>query len=102
MLIQNEKLYREPELTLQNLADKLQFPSYQVSLAINEGLKKKIYDLANDYRIGEAKRLLSDPGSKNFTILSIGFEAGFNSKTPFNTVFKKIAGFTPTDFRDKE
>jgi AraC-like DNA-binding protein len=100
-LIQTEKLYREPELTLQSLAEKLHVPSYQVSLAINDGMKKKFYDLINGYRVEEAKRLLLSPNSRNYTILSVGFEAGFNSKTTFNTVFKKFTGFTPTVFRDQ-
>jgi AraC-like DNA-binding protein len=100
-LMEVEKYYQEPELTLQDLADKLQVPSYQVSQAINEGLKKNFYDLINGYRIEEAKRLLLDPVNSNYTILSVGFEAGFNSKTTFNTVFKKFTGHTPTEFRGR-
>ena len=101
-LILKEKIYLEPELTLKNLAEKIQLPSYQVSVAINEKLKKNFYDLINSYRVEEAKRLLLDPKNKSYTILSVGFEAGFNSKTTFNTVFKKFTGVTPTDFRKKE
>ena len=56
----------------------------------------------NGYRVEEAKRLLVDPRNQNYTILSVGFEAGFNSKTTFNTVFKKFTGFTPTEFREKK
>ena len=100
--MQNEKLYRETELTIQNLADRIEFPSYRVSQAINEGIKKNFYDLVNSYRVEEAKRLLLDSKNKNYTILSIGFEAGFNSKTTFNTVFKKFTGLTPTDFRERQ
>jgi AraC-like DNA-binding protein len=98
-VLDREKLYQLPELTLQELADKLDYPSYQVSFTINEGLKKSFYDLINGYRVEEAKRLLTDEKSKNFTILSVGFEAGFNSKTTFNTVFKKFTGQTPTEYR---
>ena len=100
--MKKERLYLETELNLQNLSDKLNLPSYQVSQAINEKLKKNFYDLVNGYRVEEAKRLLADPQNKNYTILSVGFEAGFNSKTTFNTVFKKFTGLTPTDFRQKE
>jgi YesN/AraC family two-component response regulator len=100
--MQNEKLYQETELTLQNLADSIGFPSYQVSQAINERMNKNFYDLVNGCRVEEAKRLLLDPKNKNFTILSIGFEAGFNSKTTFNTIFKKFTGLTPTAFKDKQ
>jgi AraC-like DNA-binding protein len=102
LLMERDKLYTEPELTLQALSDKLEVPSYQTSQAINEGMKKNFYDLVNGYRVEEAKRLLIDPKSKNYTILSIGFEAGFNSKTTFNTVFKRFTGFTPTEFRNKQ
>lgn len=100
--IGQDKLYQESELTLQNLADKLQLPSYQVSQAINEGLKKNFYDLVNGYRVEEAKRLLLESKNRNYTILSVGFEAGFNSKTTFNTVFKKFTGLTPTEYREKQ
>ena len=101
-LMERDKLYQEPELTLQTLSDKLGIPSYQVSQAINEGLKKSFYDLVNGYRVEEAKRLLLDPKNENYTILSVGFDAGFNSKTTFNTVFKKFTGFTPSEFREKQ
>lgn len=97
-----EKLYQEPQLTLQDLSTKLEFPSHQVSQAINEGMKKNFYDLVNGYRVEEAKRLLLNPTNRNYTILSVGFEAGFNSKTTFNTVFKKFTGVTPTEYRDRE
>jgi YesN/AraC family two-component response regulator len=101
-VMEKEKLYQEAQLTLQNLADKLQVQPYQVSQAINNGMNKNFYDLVNGYRVEEAKRLLSDPKCSNFTILSIGFDAGFNSKTTFNTVFKKFTGLTPTEFRTKQ
>ena len=101
-MMEREKVYQEPELTLQQLSDKLQFPYYLVSQAINEGINKSFYDLINSYRIEEAKRLLLDPKNINYTVLSVGFEAGFNSKTTFNTVFKKFTGLTPTEYRDKQ
>ena len=100
--IENERLFTESELTLQDLANKIQCPPHQASQAINEGLKKTFYDVINGYRVEEAKRLLLDPKNVNFTILSVGFEAGFNSKTTFNTVFKKFTGFTPTEYREKQ
>jgi len=98
-LMEVDKLYQEPELTLQQLASRLQLSVHQLSQAINDGLKKNFYDLVNGYRVEEAKRLLMDDKTAGYTILSIGFEAGFNSKTTFNTVFKKFTGLTPSDFR---
>lgn len=101
-LMENDKLYQETELTVQQVALKVGLPTYQVSQAINEGMKRNFYELVNSYRVEEAKQLLLDPRNKEFTILSVGFEAGFNSKTTFNTVFKKFTGLTPTEFRDKQ
>jgi len=101
-LMEDEKLYQETELTLHQLATRLEVPTYMVSQALNEGMKKNFYDLVNGYRVEEAKRLLLDSGNRNYTILSVGFEARFNSKTTFNTVFKKFTGLTPTDYRDKQ
>jgi YesN/AraC family two-component response regulator len=100
--MQSERLYQQAELTLQNLADRIKIPPYQVSQAINEGMHKNFYDLVNGYRVDEAKRLLLDVKNRNFTILSVGFEAGFNSKTTFNTVFKKFTGVTPTEYRQQK
>lgn len=100
--VRNDKMYQESELSLQSLADKIKYPSYLVSQVINERLKKSFYDLVNGYRVEEAKRLLLDSKNKNYTILSVGFEAGFNSKTTFNTVFKKFTGLTPTEYREKQ
>ena len=65
-------------------------------------MNKNFYDLVNGCRVEEAKRLLLDPKNKNYTILSIGFEAGFNSKTTFNTIFKKFTGLTPTEYKDRQ
>jgi AraC-like DNA-binding protein len=76
-------------------------PAYQVSQAINEGLKKTFYDLVNGSRVEEAKRLLLDPKNKNIKIMAVAFDSGFNSKTTFNTVFKKFTGLTPTDFKEQ-
>lgn len=101
-LMEETKLYLQSELTLQDLATQLDIPSYQVTQAINEGLDKNFYDLVNGYRVEEAKRLLSDPAGKNSKILTIGMDAGFNSKTTFNTVFKKFTGLTPSEFKEQQ
>ena len=101
-LMEEAKLYLQSELTLQDLAEKLEIPPYQVTQAINDGLGKNFYDLVNGYRVEEAKRLLSDPASRNSKVLTIGMDAGFNSKTTFNTVFKKFTGLTPSEFKEQQ
>ena len=98
-LMEADKVYQNPELTLQQLASTLQLSVHNLSQAINDGLQKSFYDLVNGYRVEEAKRLLINDKDINYTILAIGFGAGFNSKTTFNTVFKKFTGLTPSDYR---
>jgi AraC-like DNA-binding protein len=99
VLMDQDKIYRASSLTLQDLAERLGASAHQTSQAINEGMDKNFYDLINGYRVEEAKRLLLDPKTKNHTIISVGLDAGFNSKTTFNTVFKKFTGYTPTDYK---
>ena len=66
----------------------------------NEKLNKNFFDLINGYRVEEAKEKLSDFKEEQ-TILGIGFEVGFNSKSAFNRVFKKFTQMTPSEFRKK-
>ncbi|AYB33004.1 helix-turn-helix domain-containing protein [Chryseolinea soli] len=100
-LMEQDKLYLQAELTLQDLADQLGIPAYQVSQAINEGLQKTFYDLVNGCRVAEAQRLLLDPKNRNLKIMAVAFDSGFNSKTTFNTVFKKFTGLTPSEFKEQ-
>jgi AraC-like DNA-binding protein len=65
---------------------------------LSELAGNNFYDFINGYRIMEAKRLLLDPSKRHYTVLAIAFESGFNSKTTFNKVFRKVTGLTPTEF----
>lgn len=92
-----EKLYQNRDITLRSLAERLNVSPHQLSEIINQRLNKNFYALINQYRIDQAKALLSgDPEQK---IISIAFEVGFNSPSAFYNAFKKIAGCTPTAFR---
>jgi AraC-like DNA-binding protein len=95
----SSKPYLNSELTLPVLADRLGIPAYQLSQVINESLGVSFFDFVNRYRVDEAKRLLQDPVRKTYTVLAIAEEAGFNSKSAFNATFKKLAGMTPSEFR---
>jgi AraC-like DNA-binding protein len=97
--IEGDRLFLDPELTLNDLSQHVQLPPYLVSQAINTQLNKSFYDLINGYRVEEVKKLLYDPTHQHYKILSIAFHAGFNSKTVFNSVFKKMTGVTPTQYR---
>lgn len=97
----DKKPYLDPELTLNNLAAQIDVPARELSIFINKFYKIHYFDFINSYRINNAIEILADPANKKVTILEIMFEVGFNSKSSFNTAFKKHTGFTPTSYRKK-
>lgn len=100
--LEQEKPYTDPDLKLQNLADHLGIPLYQVSQIINTELHQNFYDLINSLRINEAKRKLIDPTQQQTNIITIAYDVGFNSKSTFNSAFKKYAKMTPSQFRQSQ
>jgi len=100
-LLEEHQVYKSPDLNLKALSKRLNTPAYLVTRAINEGLGVNFYDLINRYRVEEVKSLLKTNYCKRFTLLSVAFDAGFSSKTTFNTVFKKMTGLTPSSYRDQ-
>ncbi len=98
-LMENKKPYMSNDLTLSQLAGMLNVSPHNLSEVINRRLNKNFYDLINEYRIGQVKRDLVNPAKKNLKLLSIAFDAGFNSKATFNTVFKQATHLTPSEFR---
>lgn len=97
-LMENEKLYTNPDLTLKYLADRLSIHPNHLSQVINEIESVNFYDYINLLRIEEFKKLIMLPGNQKFTLLSIAFECGFNSKSAFNRFFKKVTGMSPSDY----
>jgi AraC-like DNA-binding protein len=93
-----DKLYLENELRIQDLAKRLNVTINHLSQVINQYYQKNFSDFINSYRIGEAKRILEDSGN-NDTILAIAYEVGFNNKTTFNITFKRLTGFSPSEYR---
>lgn len=98
-LMEKEKPYLDFELTLQKLAIQTDIPERELSMLINHHLNKHFFDFINEYRIEDAKILLKDPSKKEFTVLEILYEVGFNSKSSFYTAFKKATNQTPTAYR---
>lgn len=98
-LMETEKPYLDGELTLQKLADRLSIPAHHLSQTINEQLDQTFSDFVNVYRVEEVKRRLHDPAKKHNSILAIAEDAGFNTKSSFNSVFKKHTGITPSEYR---
>jgi AraC-like DNA-binding protein len=97
----NGKPYLELGFTLALLADKLDISPLHLSQVINENLGKSYFDFVNEYRVQETKKVLTSPEAERFSILGIALDAGFNSKSAFYTAFKKHAGMTPTQFKDR-
>ncbi len=97
-VLEKEKLYLNPELTIKDLADHLQTSAKVLSQVINQSFNKKFYDFINSYRCEEVKAILQGPDDK-ITILEAMYQAGFNSKSSFNKEFKKLTGQTPTEFK---
>ncbi len=98
-LINTERVYLNPELTLNSFAQEANISPFYISQVISLRLSTTFISLINEERIAYAKKLLIHPEHAGKTILEIAFISGFNSKTTFNTQFKEISGITPSEFR---
>ncbi len=98
-LMENEKPYLDSEMTLPKLGKMLDLNTYQTSYLINTGFHENFFTFINRYRIAECKHMLTSKKWDHLSVLAIAFEAGFNSKTAFNTAFKKSTGLSPKEFR---
>jgi AraC-like DNA-binding protein len=96
-----EKIFRKTDISLRTLSEELSIPSYQLSWVINKKMDATFSGLVNSYRIEEVKKRLASPQDTEKTILDIAFDAGFNTKTSFNRVFKKMTGITPSQYRQR-
>lgn len=93
-----EKPYLNPELTLPELATNLEFSRNQLSGIINQVHKKNFYEFVNEYRVDEVKRLMNDPANKHLKMISLAYDAGFNSKASFYRIFKQLTKMTPSEY----
>lgn len=100
-IMRNQKPYLQPDITLDMLAETLAMPAKDLSMIVNRHFHNNFYEFINSYRIEEAKGLLADPKNKSKTITDVYLEVGFNSKSVFNTFFKKLVGMTPTEYRQR-
>lgn len=97
--MEREKPYLNPGLSINRLAKQLVIPSRYLSQVINETLGMNFYDYVNRFRVEEAKNLFMDTSNNERNILELLFDAGFNTKSVFNRVFKKYTGMTPSEFK---
>jgi len=99
-LMADEALYREPALTIGQLARRSGYPEYLVSAVINRRLGDNFWEYINRQRIEAARACLADPGDTR-TILEIAYASGFTSKSTFNAAFKRQVGRTPSGYRQQ-
>jgi AraC-like DNA-binding protein len=97
-MMKTQKPYLEPKLSLSTLAAYLDITPNQLSQIINQYEGKNFYDYINEYRIEEFKKRVIEPDNSNLSILAVAFDSGFNSKSSFNQVFKKMEGKTPSQY----
>lgn len=95
----DEKPFLNPDLKIQDISKEINVPVRELSVLINHQLGQHFYDFVNTYRIENAMEILKDSSKSKVTILEILYEVGFNSKSSFNTAFKKQTGNTPTAYR---
>lgn len=98
-LLVDQKMFLDSMLTLDKLAEEMKLSKSHLSRIINNELGIGFPDYLNSLRVEEAKRHLLNPEFANYTLVAIGLEAGFNSKTTFNSAFKKNTSFTPSEYR---
>lgn len=97
-LLATEKVYLESDLSLPALAQRAGLSTHELSYVLNEGFGVNFFQFINAYRVAEAQRLLASAQHQHLSMVGIAFEAGFSSKTTFNTTFKKVTGLTPSEF----
>ena len=100
-LVKKEKRYLDASLTLDKIAEELNLSKSHLSRIINSELGTGFPEYINSLRVEEAKHYLNNPAFANYTLVAIGLEAGFNSKTTFNNAFKKATGLTPSEFKNQ-
>lgn len=99
--MEEEKLYLNPELSLDKLAKHIGIHPKTVSIILNQHLHKSFNDFINEYRVQEIKERLLKTETQKLTIVGLAFECGFNSQPTFQRAFKNIIGVTPKEFQSR-
>lgn len=93
------KLYLNPNISITTLSKKFNLSEGYISQLINKNTNSNFNDFINTLRVNDAKEMLSNPNYNKYTIVAIGLESGFNSKSSFYTAFKKFTGQTPMQYK---
>ncbi|HLP46428.1 MAG TPA: helix-turn-helix domain-containing protein, partial [Candidatus Kapabacteria bacterium] len=100
-LMEVEKLYRQSDLSLHVLAEKMAVAHHVLSQVLNEKLNRNFSDYINTYRIEEAKKILTSSQREELKITAVAFDVGFNTMVAFYNAFKKYTGMTPSEYKKK-
>ncbi|MGD0756586.1 MAG: AraC family transcriptional regulator [Bacteroidales bacterium] len=98
--MERNKPYLDRDLSIHELSDMTDIPRHYITQVLNENYKKNFFTFINEYRVREVIERFSDQKFDHYTILAIAFDAGFNSKSTFNTIFKSQIGITPSKYRE--
>ncbi len=98
-LMDKDQPYLRNDLSLAELAGMMNITTHNLTEVINTFADESFYDFVNSYRVEKVKQAIKDPEFQNYTLLGIGLESGFNSKSSFNSVFKKHTGLTPSQYK---
>jgi AraC-like DNA-binding protein len=101
LFVEDNKPYLNRDLSIYDLSKMTGIPRHYITQILNEKHKKNFFTFINEYRVKEVIERFSDPKCDHYTILAIAYDAGFNSKTTFNSIFKNQTGLTPSEFREK-
>jgi AraC-like DNA-binding protein len=101
VLLEEKKIHHNPSLSRDKVAEQLGISNGYLSKVIKNNSSCSFSDFINSYRIKDAKEMIKNPAFNKYSLLSIGLECGFNSKTSFYTNFKKNTGLTPKEFKNK-
>jgi len=96
--LEKSKPFTNPEYNLQLMSNELDISRQNLSQTINEVFNKNFYQLVNEYRVDEFKKLSVYPKYTHLTLFGVAIEAGFNSKSSFNRIFKEVTSLTPSQY----
>jgi AraC-like DNA-binding protein len=99
--MEDKKPFLDSDLSLAQLAKLMDLTPHQLSYLINAVFDENFFLFVNRYRVEKVKELLLNKEKNHLSIMGIAFESGFNSKTSFNTAFKKISSETPSEFKKR-
>lgn len=100
--VESERPFLNPALSLRSLAQQIEIHPNHLSWLLNESIGQNFNEYINNYRIEHFKKLIVNPDNSHISIIGLAYESGFNSKTVFNTVFKKEVGMTPKEYQKSQ